>query len=108
MYYRYEARCTKGNDEDKKWQGIFQCFGPDERRKWYCLHVPKWYEQNPDIKSQAWFTQHGYEKWHEKMEKTIEDFLLWRSNGWEIRLLQTENLNNIVSKGKTQCIIRIE
>lgn len=105
MYYRYEARYT--GDKDAEWEGIFQFFSPDERRKWYCLAVPKWYEKNPDVDSQAWFTQHGYDKWHEKMEKTIEDYLSWCNEGWEVRLLQVETLDNIVFKGKTQCIVTI-
>ena len=106
MYYRYEGRYV-GGDKETEWEGIFQCFSPDERRKWYCLTIPKWYEKNPDVESQAWFTQHGYDKWHEKMEKTIEDFLSWCYDGWEVRLLQVETLDNIVFKGKTQCIAKI-
>lgn len=102
MYYRYEARY-----KDAEWEGIFQFFDPSERRKWYCLAVPKWYEKNPDVESQAWFTQHGYDKWHKKMEKAIEDYLNWCSPGWEVRLLQTETLHNVVFKGKTQCIATI-
>lgn len=104
MYYRYEAR--RINNKNSEWKGIFEYFSPYERRKWYCLSVPKWYDENPDVESQAWFTQHGYDKWHEKMEKTIEDFLSWHSN-LEVRLLKVETLENIVFKGKTQCIIKI-
>ena len=96
MYYRYEAKYP----DDTEWKGIFHCLSPDDRRKWYCLSTPKWYDHNPDTKSRAWFTEHGYQKWHEKMEHTI-------ANTWkpiETRLIKAETLDNIVVKGKTQVI----
>ena len=106
MYYRYEARRT--DVEDGEFKGIFQAFTPSQRKKWYCLAVPKWYEKNPDVESQAWFTQHGYDKWHEKMEDTIREFLdLVTEDTLEIRLLKKETLENIVFEGKTQCIIKL-
>lgn len=106
MYYRYEARRTDGKDHEFK--GIFHIFTPSQRRKWYCLAVPKWYEKNPNVESQAWFTQHGYNKWHETMEETILEFLDWFAEGtYEIRLLKKETLENVVFKGKTQCIIKL-
>lgn len=106
MYYRYEARRT--DVEDGEFKGIFNAFTPSQRRKWYCLAVPKWYEKNPDVESQAWFTQHGYDKWHEKMEDAIREFLDWFTEGtFEIRLLKKETLENIVFEGKTQCIIKL-
>lgn len=104
MYYRYEARHI--GYEESEWEGIFSCFTPYELRKWYCLTVPKWYEKNPDVESQAWFTQHGYDEWHTKMEKTIEEFLSW-GNDFEVRLCKAEKLDNVVFAGKTQCIVLI-
>lgn len=106
MYYRYEARRTDG--EDHEFKGIFHIFTSSQRRKWYCLAVPKWYEKNPNVESQAWFTQHGYNKWHETMEETILEFLDWFAEGtYEIRLLKKETLENVAFKGKTQCIIKL-
>ena len=90
MYYRYEARRT--DEEDHEFKGIFHIFTPSQRRKWYCLAVPKWYEKNPNVESQAWFTQHGYNKWHETMEEMILEFLDWFAEGtYEIRLLKKRN-----------------
>ena len=105
MFYRYEARRIDG-DVPSDWEGIFQHFDPTERRQWYCLCEPKWYAKNPDKESQAWFTQHGYDKWHEKMDDMIEDKILCMgSNRLEVRLLSKESLENIVFKGKTQVLI---
>ena len=104
MYYRYEAR--RLDEEDEEFRGIFGIFPPSEARKWYCLAEPKWYENNPDVNSQAWFTQHGYDKWHTKMEETIKEFLdCYGRDNFEIRLRKAATLDNIVFKGKTQCIV---
>ena len=107
MYYRYEARYLKG--PDNRFKGIFEIFTPDERKQWNsCLSTPKWYSEHPGIPSQAWFTQHGYEKWHVKMDAIINDFLdAYGRNNYEVRLLKVNTLPNIVFKGKTQCIILI-
>lgn len=107
MYYRYVGRRLNGTDTSLK--GIFEIFTPDERRKWgSCLATPKWYSKHPDVETEAWFTQHGYDKWHGKMDAIINDFLdAYGRNNYEISLLRVETLNNIVSKGKTQCIVRV-
>lgn len=101
MYYRYEARVNNG-----PWYGIFHAFDPNDRRKWHCLTTPKWYNKHfprEVFRSRAWFTDHGYAKWHEKMEKTIEESTL-KARGYETRLIAAETLDNIVMKGKTQVI----
>ena len=97
MYYRYEAREPNG-----EWIGIFQHMSPDQRRKWYCLHIPKYLKEHPDCNSQSWFTEHGYQKWHTKMEETIEA----EFQDLEVRIVIKEMLENVVMKGKTQCIVR--
>ena len=102
MYYRYEVRFLTENAE---WEGVFQAFSPSQRRKWYCLAEPKYYKNNPDVKTRAWFTQHGYDKWHGKMDAMLEQYKNERDI--EIRILTAETLNNLVVKGKTQCIQRI-
>lgn len=100
MYYRYEAKMPH-----EEWIGIFQIFDPDQRRKWYCLHVPKYYEKNPDVETKAWFTQHGYEKYHEKMDNMLS---IYKDDpDIEIRIVTADTLDNIVMLGKTQCIQRI-
>lgn len=73
------------------------------RRKWYCLTVPKWYDNNQTVPSKAWFTQYGFEKWHPKMLETIRSFLE-RYPYFEIRILTCTKPDNIVMHGKTQCI----
>ena len=99
MFYRYEGRHSK----DEPWVGIFAIFNPSQRRKWYCLTTPQWYAKNPDVDSKAWFTQHGYEKWHTKMEEMIEEI----SGFAEVRLIKRKTLDNVVVKGKTQVIQKI-
>jgi hypothetical protein len=74
---------------------------PNERRKWYCLTIPKWYADHPNIKSKAWFTEHGFEKYRFKMLKIIDELEYY---GWEVRIQTAETLDNIVMKGKTQVI----
>ncbi len=104
MFYRYEARTGNG-----QWHGIFQAFDPSDRRKWHCLTVPKWYSEHfldKILQSRAWFTDYGYAKWHEKMEKTIEESTL-KARGYETRLITADTLDNIVMKGKTQVIQKI-
>ena len=103
MFYRYEAKHIS-ND---KWIGIFQAFNPSEKRKWNCLYEPKWYRDNPHVESKAWFTEHGYNKWKNKMNAMIEDFHFGNTNGWEFRIVKKENLDNIVMYGKSQVIQKI-
>lgn len=110
MYYRYEARVledTPPESNSHSWSGIFQCFDPDQRRKWWCLSVPKWYLDNPYAKSTAWFTQYGFEKWHMKMLNTIYEFLD-RYPYFEIRIIRAEKLCSIAIHGKIQCISQCE
>lgn len=108
MYYRYEAKILherRFSQEPGEWVGIFQIFDPDQRRKWYCLHEPKYYEENPDVETKAWFTQHGYDKYHAKMNDMLS---IYKDNpDIEIRIVTAETLDNIVMLGKTQCIQRI-
>ncbi len=100
MYYRYEAKI-----EPDEWIGVFQIFDPDQRRKWYCLREPKYYEKNPDIETKAWFTQHGYEKYHEKMDNMLS---IYKDDpDIKIRIVTADALDNIVMLGKTQCIQRV-
>lgn len=73
------------------------------RRKWYCLAIPKWYSNHTATPSKAWFTQYGFEKWHPKMLETLHVFLE-RYPYFEIRILTCDKPDNIVMKGKTQCI----
>jgi hypothetical protein len=100
MYYRYEAKI-----EPDEWIGVFQIFDPDQRRKWYCLREPKYYEKNPDIETKAWFTQHGYEKYHEKMDNMLSIYK--NDPDIKIRIVTADTLDNIVMLGKTQCIQRV-
>ena len=102
MYYRYEIRFLTENAE---WKGVFQAFSPSQRRKWYCLAEPKYYEDHPDVETKAWFTLHGYDKWHGKMDAMLEQYK--NDKDIEIRILTAETLDNLVMKGKTQCIQRI-
>ena len=108
MYYRFECCMSDFHGEipERYWQGIFSCMYLNERRKWYCLSVPKWYKQNPDIRSEAWFTQHGYEKWGQKMQETYNLMKLNRPY-LSFRLRTKESLEGIVFAGKTQVIIRV-
>lgn len=98
MYYRYEAK-----DENGEYNGIFTFFDPDQCRYFNrFLKEPKWYSQNPGIESKCWFTEEGYEKYHCIIEELIAD-----AGIENIRLLKEENLENIVRKGKIQCIQKI-
>lgn len=106
MYYRYEARrCKWGSSGyETDWEGICQIWTPDQSRKMsQFLHTPKWYESNPDVDSRCWFTQYGYDKYHERVEE-----LLANCDEWyfpiEVRLLKQIHIDNIVCDGKVQCI----
>jgi len=95
MFYRYEAK-----NESGQYEGIFKFFNPDQRRYFNrFVKEPKWYEKNPNTNSHCWFTDKGYEKYHSVVEKLISE-----CHGLEVRLLKKESLENIVCKGKIQCI----
>ena len=49
MFYRYEGRSK--DEPNAEWQGVFMLFDPSQRRKWYCLTSPKWYENNEDVEA---------------------------------------------------------
>lgn len=99
MYFRYEMRHKK--PKPGEWEGVFQFFNPSQRRKWYCLAEPKWYEENPEANSRAWFTEHGFAKWMKKMETMLQEF---DKEYYEVRLLTATTLDNLVFEGKTQVI----
>lgn len=101
MYYRYEMKFP----ESTEWKGVFQEFCPSHSRQWSCLAIPKYYTKHPNEKTRAWFTQHGYDKWHSKMDEMLE--LYKKEMNAEIRILTAETLDNLVMKGKTQCIQKI-
>jgi hypothetical protein len=95
MFYRYEAPNKHG-----QYVGIFSFFNPDQRRYFNrFLKEPKWYANNPDVDSRCWFTEEGYKKYYSIIEELIVEI-----NIPEFRLVTTETLDNIVCKGKMQCI----
>lgn len=95
MFYRYEAK-----NENGEYEGIFSFFNPSERRYFNrFLKEPKWYEKNPDVNSRCWFTEEGYNKYHHVIDEIISSY-----RGIEVRLLTKEILDNVVCKGKIQCI----
>ena len=102
MFYRYEAKNKNG-----QYEGIFSFFNPSERRYFNrFLKEPKWYEKNPNIESRCWFTEEGYNKYHHVIDEIIFSY---RGNmALEVRLLTRETLDNIVCKGKIQCIEAIK
>lgn len=97
MFYRYEAK-----NKDGQYEGIFSFFNPSERRYFNrFLKEPKWYKKNPDVDSRCWFTEEGYNKYHHIIDEII---LGYDGSKGEVRLLTKETLENIVCKGKIQCI----
>ena len=95
MFYRYEAK-----NENGEYEGIFSFFNPSQRSYFNrFLKEPKWYKKNPNIDSRCWFTEEGYKKYHHIIDELIEE-----NENLEIRLLIQPTLNNIVLKGKIQCI----
>jgi hypothetical protein len=99
MFYRYEAKTKEG-----KYKGIFSFFNPSQRRYFNrFVKEPKWYEENPDVSSKCWFTEEGYEKYHE----IIENFI-YENRIRDFRLLKKSNLTNVVCQGKIQCIQTIK
>lgn len=112
MFYRYEAKIKDDfhgwevKPEDREWQGVFSFFNPTERRYFNrFLREPKWYENNPDADSRCWFTEEGYNKYRHIIEEIISGDVGYRPmEHIEVRVLIKESLDNIVCKGKIQCI----
>ena len=101
MYYRYEA------EVGSKWVGICQAMTPDHRRKiGRFLHEPKWYGENPDVDSECWFTEYGYNKYHEQMEEVINNCCAYYFP-LKTRLRKSNTLDNIAMQSKVQCICLI-
>lgn len=105
MYYRYEIRFS----DDTPWMGICSELNPSENRRLErFLSVPKWYEKHPNTPSTCWFTEYGFQKYHDRMEAIISNMDQYRSselmNQIQIRLRKAETLKNIVMCGKVQCI----
>lgn len=95
MFYRYEAKNKNGT-----YVGIFGIFNPDQRRYFgRFLKEPKWYSKNPNVDSRCWFTELGYQKYGPVIEELISEF-----QELDYRLIKAESLNNVVAKGKIQCI----
>ena len=95
MFYRYEALNKKG-----EYEGIFSFFNPSQRRYFNrFVKEPKWYEKNPSVPSKCWFTEEGYQKYHE----IIDGFII-ENNIQNFRLIKEHTISNIVCHGKIQCI----
>lgn len=95
MFYRYEAK-----NKDGQYEGIFSFFNPDHRRYFNrFLMEPKWYKNNPNADSRCWFIELGYNKYH----NVIDDIIVWAGIK-NVRVLTADKLDNIVCKGKIQCI----
>lgn len=105
MFYRYEV--NKYN-ELSEWEGVFSAFNPTQRRRisrWLC--EPKWYKKHLKTKSKCWFTDIGFQKYHEQIEKEIEEVLAFHSD-WQIRKVENNRLDNLAMLGKIQCIQLLE
>ena len=101
MYYRYEVR-----QRDGSWAGICSLLNPSERRLFNrFIREPKWYsmDNNAHKKSTCWLTEEGFKKYGNKIVKMIQKHREWTETP-PVRLRQTENLDNIVHKGKIQVI----
>ena len=95
MFYRYEAM-----DKDGTYKGIFTFFNSSQRRYFNrFLREPKWYQNNPNVNSRCWFTAEGYEKYH-----SLIDELIHERGIKNFRILKRDSIENIVCKGKIQCI----
>lgn len=99
MFYRYEALNKNG-----EYVGIFSFFNPSQRRYFNrFVKEPKWYEKNLDVPSKCWFTEEGYQKYHE-----IIDAFIIENNIQNFRLIKKHTISNIVCHGKIQCIQQLE
>ena len=95
MFYRYEAK-----DDDGNYVGIFQILNPSQRRYFNrFVKEPSWYQKHPDTDSRCWFTEKGYQKYHHIINEFIDEY-----QNLEVRILTTNTLSNICSKGSIQCI----
>lgn len=98
MLYRYEAM----NDEYSSYTGIFTAYNI------ICchfssLHIPSYYTKHNNKTNTCWFTQAGYDKYHTTMEKSIHEIMAW-DDKCKIRLVTTDNMDDIVVHSKIQCI----
>lgn len=95
MFYRYEVKNSKGD-----FVGAFCLLNPSQHSYFNrYVKAPKWYDENPDVDSRCWFTEIGYQKYHEIVENLIAEL-----GRVEMRLLTAETLQNVVFNGKIQCI----
>ncbi len=104
-FYRYEIRFS----DNEPWSGIATAFNPDERRKMLrFLHSPKWYESNPDIESEAWFTEYGYNMYKDNMNEIIGSMGDYRTEqmmeSMQVRVREADFLDNVACIGTVQCI----
>ena len=105
VYYRYEVRFS----DTERWRGFCAYLNPSERRKiaqW--LSEPKWYAAHPNVASEAWFTEYGFQKYRAKVEDVFREMARWRSGDMmkrlQVRLRKQKSLSDIVSRGKVQCV----
>lgn len=99
MFYRYEAK----RPVDNTWVGICKAMTPSIRHKMAgFLTNPKWYHNHPDVDTRCWFTQYGYDRYHSRVEKLIEECMNYYP--LKVRLLKEDNPGIILMKGKVQCI----
>ena len=71
------------------------------------LYVPKIFKKEKIIKTKSWYTEYGYQKYKNAIEAALEG-----ANSYPykrgLKLITTETVGKIISKGKVQIVTLIE
>lgn len=71
------------------------------------LYVPKIFKKEKIIKTKSWYTEYGYQKYKNVIEAALEG-----ANSYPykrgLKLITTETVGEIISKGKVQIVTLIE
>ena len=106
MYYRVEAS-EKVGGRWTDWRGVGQVLcGPENRKAFRGLAVPKCLSSGEYRNTRSWFTEQGWKKYKDQIMQQIANHDLWIAT--KTRLLTTEELPNKVMCGKMQAVENLD
>lgn len=99
MYYRLEYPDGKGVFSKERGYIDDDYLKPLRRG----LYIPKVLKERKITKTKSWYTEYGYQKYKKAIELILKEANSYPYNRG-LKLITTENVGKIISKGKVQIV----
>ena len=99
MYYRLEYPDGKGIFSKERGYIDDDYLKPLRRG----LHIPKILKERKVTKTKSWYTEYGFQKYKKAIESVLKEANSYPYNR-ELKLITTDTIGEIISKGKVQIV----